>query len=335
MCGAKKVGTNPVQYILDLASLKDVCQNETQIRNMYKNNIQQMLEISVIEAPSILGLKPTGVEHLPDSLKRSNLLERFRAESVGRIESPLYDMKRDEVTHVLNPQAIHDYSLSLAGAVISVLQEHKFPMVLGGDCSILIGNLLALRRLGKYGLFFLDGHADFYQPEASPTGEVADMDLAIVSGRGPDILTNINGLKPLVQDRNIVLFGSRDAQEAAGYGSQDVRESDISVLDFEEVKKLGIVKAASKALDRLLNQDLKGFWIHFDADVLDDEVMPAVDYRLKGGLNFTELSELLKALLNSGRVTGMDITVFNPNLDKDGSISRKLVSSIAKGFSLN
>ena len=292
-----------------------------------------MLNISVIEAPSILGLKPTGVQYLPDSLKSANLVGQLRAKYVGRIEAPPYDPKRDNATYLLNPQGIHDYSLRLAEAVTSVLEENKFPLVLGGDCSILIGNLLALRRIGNYGLFFIDGHADFYQPEASPTGEVADMDLAIVSGRGPDILTNIDGLKPLVQDNNIVLFGHRDAEEAKAYGSQNVRESDISVLDLEEVRKFGIERAASKALDKLLNENLKGFWIHFDVDVLDDEVMPAVDYRMKGGMNFTEISKLLKIILKSGRAVGMDITIFNPTLDKGGGISRKLVSSVVEGFS--
>jgi arginase len=292
-----------------------------------------LLRIGVIEAPSILGLKPTGVQHLPDSLKRANLLGQLCAEYVGRVETPPYDPKRDETTYLLNPQGIHDYSLLLAEAVTSVLEENKFPLVLGGDCSILIGNLLALRRFGKYGLFFIDGHADFYQPEASPTGEVADMDLAIVSGRGPDILTNIDGLKPLVQDINIISFGHRDAEEAQAYGSQNVRESNIFVLDLEEVRELGIERAASIALDKILDENLEGFWIHFDVDVLDDEVMPAVDYRMKGGMNFIELSKLLKILLRSGQAVGMDITIFNPNLDKGGEISHKLVSSVVEAFS--
>jgi arginase len=293
-----------------------------------------MPKFVVIEAPSILGLKPTGVERLPDALKGANLLEQLGAEYAGRIEAPPYNPERDKTTLLLNPQAIRSYSLNLAEAVTSALLTNKFPLVLGGDCSILIGNLLALRRLGKYGLFFIDGHADFYQPEASITGEVADMDLAIVSGRGPDVLTNIDGLKPLVQDKNIVLFGYRDAKEAAGYGSQDVRESDIYALDFEEAKRLGIVKAASNALDKLLHEELEGIWIHLDVDVLDDAVMPAVEYRMmKGGLNFTELGELLKVLLKSGQVVGMDITIFNPSLDKDGSIARKLVSSVVEGLS--
>lgn len=102
----------------------------------------------------------------------------------------------------------------------------------------------ALRRLGRYGLFFIDGHADFYQPEASVTGEVADMDLAIVSGRGPNILMNIDGLKPLVKDEDIVVFGYRDAEQAARHGSQDVTDTNMQVYDLSRVKELGIKNAS-------------------------------------------------------------------------------------------
>jgi arginase len=285
-------------------------------------------KLIVIEAPSILGLRPTEVERLPAALKRANLLAELGAEHGGIIEPPSYDPKRDKTTLLLNLGAIRNYSVRLAGAVASALEKDRFPLVLGGDCSILIGNLLALRRLGWYGLFFIDGHADFYQPEAFLTGEVADMDLAIVSGRGPDILTNIDGLKPLVQDKNIVLFEYRDAKEAASYGSQDVKESDICVFDYEAVRKLGIAKAAANALARLLREELEGIWVHLDVDVLNDTVMPAVDYRMKGGLTFKELVELLQVLFRSGRVIGMDITIFNPDLDRDGSIARDLASAI-------
>jgi arginase len=192
---------------------------------------------------------------------------------------------------------------------------------------------LALRRLGRYGLFFIDGHADFYQPEASLTGEVADMDLAIASGRGPDVLTNIDGLKPLVLDEDIILFGYRDAEQATNYGSQDVRNTKIHAFDFTHVRQSGIMGSAPQAVKLFLKDRLDGFWIHLDADVLDDSIMPAVDYRLDGGLSFSELSELLKIIFSSGRAVGMDITIFNPNLDLDGSIAREFVSSIVEGLS--
>ena len=60
--------------------------------------------------------------------------------------------------------------------------------------------------------------------------------------------------------------------------------------------------------------------------------MPAVDYRLNGGLNFYELSKLLKITFTSGRSVGMDITIFNPNLDLDGLIARRFVSSLLEGL---
>jgi arginase len=294
-----------------------------------------LAQFTIIEAPSILGLRPTGVQHLPEALKAAGLMSELRAEYGGRVSPLSYSSERDKLTLLLNPDSIRTFSLQLADTVAFVLRKKRFPLVLGGDCSILIGSLLALRRLGTYGLFFIDGHADFYQPQISPTGEVADMDLAIVSGRGPNILTNVDGLKPLVQDQDIVVFGYRDAEQAASYGSQDVRDTNMHVFDLQSVRKFGtIAAAASQAADILANNELDGFWIHLDADVLDDSIMPAVDYRLGGGgLSFSELSDLLKILVASNRAVGMDITIFNPWLDLDGSITRRFVSSLIRGLS--
>ena len=297
-----------------------------------------MPQFAIIDAPSILGLRPTGVQYLPEALKAAGLMKKLKAEYAGRVLSLPYNPQRDKSTLLLNPDTIRAFSLQLAEKVISILHKKQFPIVLGGDCSILIGNLLALKQMGssnssRYGLFFIDGHTDFYQPEASLTGEVADMDLAIVSGRGPDILTDIEGLKPLVLDQDIVVFGYRDGYQAASYGSQDVYETNMHVFDFEKVHTLGITHAASLAIEKLKNDDLTGFWIHLDVDVLDDEIMPAVDYRLNGGLSFSDLSELLKIILRSKRAVGMDITIFNPLLDVDGSITHRFVSSIVAGLS--
>jgi arginase len=297
-----------------------------------------MPQFAIIDAPSILGLRPTGVQYLPEALKAAGLMKKLKAEYEGRVLSLPYNPQRDKYTTLLNPDTIRAFSLQLAEKVISVLHKKQFPIILGGDCSILIGNLLALKQMGssnssRYGLFFIDGHTDFYQPEASLTGEVADMDLAIVSGRGPDILTDIEGLKPLVLDQDIVVFGYRDGDQAASYGSQDVYETNMHVFDLEKVHTLGITHAASLAIEKLMNDDLAGFWIHLDVDVLDDEIMPAVDYRLDGGLSFSDLNELLKIILGSKCAVGMDITILNPLLDVDGSITHRFVSSIVAGLS--
>ncbi len=290
---------------------------------------------AIVDAPSILGLRPTGVELLPETLRRSGLLERLNAEYCGAVTpSAPYDSSRDTMSNLLNPKAIKDYSIRLADSMKLLLQNNKFPIVLGGDCSILIGNVLALRRLGRYGLFFIDGHADFYLPEESPTGEVADMDLAIVTGRGPEILSDLDHLRPLVMEQDIVVFGYRDAEQSAMYGCQDIKKTTMmKAIELGEVRRLGFQNAATLGIATLLKNELTGFWIHLDADVLEDSIMPAVDYRLPCGITFAELSNLLKLLLSSKKAVGISITIFNPTLDKDGSITRNFVSSIVVGLS--
>lgn len=293
---------------------------------------RNMPRFAVIDAPSVLGLRPSGVELLPDALKAAGLLADLHAESAGRVEPLPYDPRRDPETLILNPDGLRSYSSRLAAAVAQVLEQGRFPLVLGGDCSNIIGIMLALRRAGRYGLFFIDGHADFYQPEAEPTGEVASMDLAIVTGRGPEVIADIDGLKPLVRDEDVVAFGFRDAEQQKEYGSQDIRATGIHACDLEQVRALGVTAAAEQALGALQANSLDGFWIHLDADVLDDEIMPAVDYRLEGGLGWDELSVLLRKLIESGRAVGMNIGIFNPRLDGEGSIARRFVKCLVAGL---
>lgn len=45
-----------------------------------------MSRFTIIDAPSILGLRPTGVEDLPEALKRAGLYEKLGAEYAGRVK---------------------------------------------------------------------------------------------------------------------------------------------------------------------------------------------------------------------------------------------------------
>ncbi len=209
---------------------------------------------------SYLGSTPSGVELRTYSLRNAGFHQQLNAHYEGYVTPPAFNWQRDLQTQVLNLAEIETYSRSLAAVVESVVQSARFPIVLGGDCSILIGNMLALRRLGRYGLFFIDSHADFYQPEVEPNGEVSSMDLAIVTGYGSERLTNINGLKPLVCEEDVILFGDRDAEIAQYEGSQDVRIiSQIAAYDLASIQRLGIKKAASTLLAQLLRKSLDGF----------------------------------------------------------------------------
>jgi arginase len=49
-----------------------------------------------------------------------------------------------------------------------------------------------------------------------------------------------------------------------------------------------------------------------------------VDYRRPGGLTWQEATEILGGLLTSDRARGLEVTIFNPRLDPDGSIAQHL-----------
>jgi arginase len=286
----------------------------------------------LIKAPSILGLRPSRVEQMPEALEKAGLTASLHIEEVRTVIPPLYNPKRDAKTQLLNPEGLAAYAIKLADSVQTAISEQKFPVVVGGDCSIILGTSLALKRMGEYGLFFMDGHADFYQPEKSTTGEAADMDLALVSGRGPDIVTNVEDRKPFVKDENIVLFGQRDREETLAYGSQQVLDTTIHVFEFENIKKQGVEQSTYTALQLLLEKSISEFWIHIDVDVLDDAIMPAVDYHLPGGLQFEELSSVLNKLLISEKAVGLSLSIFNPTLDPTGELAKKLVECISDSF---
>ena len=289
---------------------------------------------ALVEAPSVLGLKPTGVDGLAGALLRHGVAERLGARIATRLTPPPYAPDRPADTRTLNADGIARFSSALADAVGAVMAAGDRPFVLGGDCSILLGSLLALRRRGRYGLLFVDGHADFYQPDANPNGEAASMDLAFATGRGPAMLADLEGRGPLVRDEDVVAFGFRDEDEQARYGSQPLA-SGIHAIDLAAVRRMGITAAVAEALRHVARRDLDGFFLHVDADVLDDAIMPAVDYRLPGGLSGIELRHVLRAAAASGRLAGLEVTIYNPALDHDGSAGRLLADALVDGLTLS
>lgn len=292
---------------------------------------QSSQSFAIIEAPSILGLKPSGVEHLPQTLLNNGLADRLHARLAAKLDTPDYDSRRDAETLTLNARAIAQWSPQLANLVERVLDAGEFPLILGGDCSILLGSMLAFRRRGRYGLLFIDGHADFYQPEANPEGEAASMDLAFATGYGPDLLTNIENLKPLVRPEDAVVFGFRDAEEQQEYGSQPLPDETRSFA-LDQVRSMGIAAAAEEAVSHLERSELDGFFIHLDADSLNDDVMPAVDYRLPDGLTIEELVTILRRAIRSPKSAGLEVTIYNPRLDETGKAGKALTDALVKGL---
>ena len=300
--------------------------------------------ITILDAPSNLGLRPPSLGRLPGvwqlskALRAKGLLERLKASDAGEVASPSYSTDPDLSTGFRNGTKIVDYSKALANKVAHLIQGNRFPLILGGDCSILLGSMLALRSLGEYGLCFIDGHDDFAYPRNKKSFgfyAAAGLDLGLVTGHGPDELVNINDMHPYVSTSNVVALGFyNDPADAPDYETEAIYQTNIKTIDIDKIHNIGARNAALLALEHLKKQNIKGYWIHLDADVLDRSVMPAVDSPNPKGLMYGELVEILRVLLGSDYAVGMEITIFDPELDPDGKYAIEFVSAIARSFHL-
>jgi arginase len=292
-----------------------------------------MAGIAVLEAPSALGHVPEhrGVELAPARLLEEGIAQGLGAVVAGRVEAPGYSPARDPETKVMNVGPLVDYSSRLADAVGEIAEAERFALVLGGDCSILLGTMLGLRRRGRFGLLYIDGHADFWQPERNPIeGAASASDLAFATGHGPRALTELEGFSPLVDPRDVVVFGNRDRAERGEGGCRPLPH-EMGVIGRDRVHTLGLEGAMAEALGLLQRggeDELDGFWIHLDADVLDETIMQAVDDPRPDGLMWGELASALGMAIGSGAAIGLQITIYNPDFDRTGANGRGLATTV-------
>lgn len=287
---------------------------------------------AILEAPSALGHVPghVGVERAPGVLLEAGLADGLRARRAGSLPGRGYTGVRDPQTMVMNPQPLRDYSIALADEIEAILGNGEFPVVLGGDCSLLLGATLALRRRGRYGVLYLDGDADFYQPEINPLdGAASASDLAFATGRGPAVVCDLEGRRPLVRDDDVVVLACRDAADRERRGCQPLPD-DMLVLDRDHVRRAGAEDAARQAITFLTDRadPPDGFWIHLDVDVFDETIMRSVDDPRPDGLTWDDGIAILRAAVASDQAAGLQIAIYNPDIDTDGSNGRELAAAI-------
>ena len=284
----------------------------------------------VLDAPSNLGLRPPkagvvpGCYKMAGALRDRGLLARIGAHDEGYVVPPRYDVSDwSPGDGVFNAEALAQYTARLADRLTAPLSREDFVVLLGGDCSILLGAGLALSRRGRYGLVYFDGSADFLRlAQAGRVGAAAGETLALVTGRGQDDLTNIDGSGPYFQDSDIVVLGNRDDDEDV----PNLAEAGILGLTAPQIQAEGTAAVLEQTAGRL--EGLDGFWVHLDVDVLDIDVMPAADAPDPGGLTYDELVDLLRPLLADERCLGLNAAIYDPDLDPDGRYGDELTDAL-------
>src|SRR5687768_4970856 len=102
--------------------------------------------VAILGAPSSIGLRPddqTGeaqhVDRAPAILRELGLVARLAATDLGDVVPPPYQDFTRTPGKARNEPGVAAYSRSLADRVAPGMDDGRFVVVLGGDCSIVLG----------------------------------------------------------------------------------------------------------------------------------------------------------------------------------------------------
>ena len=290
-----------------------------------------MSKVGLIGVPYNVGWRGPGIDEGARAFRDAGLVVELKkvvseVMDCGDVEVRL-SPRDDSNPRLLNPKQVEAVCKSLATKVHSTKDRGCFPLIMGGEDSVLMGIIEGFQRaLGpRIGLIYMDAHGDFNTPETTPSGLIGGMNVAITAGRGQKELVEMFGHSPLLPEENIVLYGTREldtAEETA------LAESKVRVYTREKIREVGVENAVKKIL-RDLEPRCNNVYVHADLDVLDETEMSAQALPVRDGLSMREFRKTLQALVKSGKLCGMAIMVFNAAKDPKGVEARKVVRLIA------
>lgn len=286
----------------------------------------------LIGAPLDSSAAGRGEERAPEALRKAGLAEAFAARDAGDATGRLTDFQRDPKTGVIAFSQLADASEALRTVVSGTIEESARPLVVGGDCTLLLGAIAGARRHNdEVAMWFVDGHADYLDGATSETGEAADMELAMLTGTGPAGLCDLTPPAPMLDPGNVVILGHRPPELAADVAGELERvPAELNRLSAWEISERGAARVAAEWEERLARTG--AVWLHLDLDALDEDELGSVTYSQPEGLIWTEFTELARTFLASPALIGASIADFNPDLDADGSDARRVVESLASAL---
>ncbi|MFH1056009.1 MAG: agmatinase [Candidatus Altiarchaeota archaeon] len=179
-------------------------------------------------------------------------------------------------------------------ACLKILDDGKFPILLGGEHSISVGFLLALKeRVPDVSVLQFDAHADLRE-----------------SYRGSRY------------NHACVMARIRENVECVQVGIRSISDE-----ESELVKKLRSDKTLFFAKDVLegdctkdiINRLSENVYITFDLDCMDPSIMPSTGTPEPGGLGWYDVLRILKAVTSAKNVVGFDVMELCPKPNSEAS----------------
>jgi arginase len=264
---------------------------------------------------------PTGVARMPQAVHSAGVEHRLpppveatwiRVSGLTPQRGPAGLISEDTLASVVT---------DTAAALREAWRDGHVPVVVAGDCPVLLAPLIGAAERGEAGLVFIDGHEDAWDPRVTPTGEASDCEIGLALGLfgGPKSLGRD---LPCLSPRHLVVLGPRDQAELADAGQPSIRDR---VAHYRSGAQLAAEQSYPDIADVVTATAASapgGWWCHIDLDVLETESLAAVDYPQPGGLTWDQLESLTAACLSVPGCLGASVVIYNPDLDGGHAAAR-------------
>lgn len=197
-------------------------------------------------------------------------------------------------------------------------QPGHVPLLIGCDCSIVVGTAQALQRTAgpdDVHVLYVDGGFDDAPPDPERSQSAAALAVWLLTHASP-----FWAGPPL------------KASQVTAIGATESSLSDVPVraLPLADLRKAGPREAARQALQAIPSS--ASLLLHLDVDVIRQRDMPAAYFPHAEGLTLDETRELLGGLLADPRLRIIEISEYASLRDLDQRVVGALVDLLAAGL---
>ena len=298
-----------------------------------------MRDLKIIAVKSEIGAGTRGASLGVEALKIASLdldsdfFKQYETVEVEDVNELLFDGARHSHAKFIDGVLIMEERVCLE--LYETILDEYFPVIIAGDHSTAYGTICGIKKAfpkKRLGVICIDAHADIHTPYTTPTGNMHGMPLAMACGidnleckmndpRGETIdyweqIKNVGMPGAKIQPEDIVYIAVRDLEKPENYL---VNKYNINFIETDEVKKLGPVAMAQRALEMLAHCDL--IYVSIDVDCIDSRVSAGTGTPVPNGLTVEEVKALSAALAKDPRLCAWEIVEINPTLDTENRMA--------------
>ena len=266
------------------------------------------------------------------ALRAAGLAASFGSQQVtdrGDLVLPSPDPSRGDRTSLINEAALLAMVESVGRAAVRAVEDGRFPVVYGGDCTTLLGTIPALiRGTGPVGLLFVDGHEDTMPLDVSEDGEAANTEIGLLLGLTGRLLKGplADGLGVL-DKHDIAVLGPRDEAWRRRFNVGSLQDHGVWFRDWQQTS----ARPEENARDAVqhLRATAERWWLHVDLDVLDPAEFAAQgvpgDPDEPNGLSWDALTSVLTTAVSQGGSIGWSVAIYDPEQDPTRADAERIV----------